>query len=152
MPLDLSQGQRTAIFQLISTGLILLIFAPRFLAALEAGSFDGPDGLSAAAKLLLIAVVATIVISIAVHILGTIALSILTGRGDVDDLTDERDRSISLYGERLSHWLTGGALILMLVLLWQSVEPPVAIGILFLGCALGDIIANVYKLIRYARG
>lgn len=152
MPLDLSQGQRTAIFQLIATPVVVLIFAPRFYAALHAGTFDGPDGLAAAAQLLLIAVLSTIVISIAVHILGTIALSILTGRGDVDDLTDERDRIFVRTGERLSHFTTGGFLILLLLLLWRGAPAPAALGILFLGCALGDIIANLYKLIRYARG
>ncbi|MGH1368505.1 MAG: hypothetical protein ACRBCL_07785 [Maritimibacter sp.] len=152
MSLDVPQGQRTALFQFIATTLILAIFAPRFLSGLNAGDFTGPDGLMAAARLMLIAVGVAIVLSIVVHILGTIVLAIATGTGEVQDLTDERDLAFSLRGERISSWVSGGALVFGLFLAWQGTSAPAVLGLALLGCAVGDLIANAYKLCRYVRG
>jgi hypothetical protein len=130
---DIPQGQRTALFQFITTTAIIAIFAPRFMIALGAGDFAGPDGLIAAARLMLIAVIVSIVLSIVVHILGTIILAILKGTDDIQDLTDERDLSFNLRGERISSWVSGGTLVLGLVLVWQGASAPAALGLALLG-------------------
>lgn len=152
MSIDIPQGQRTALFQLITTSALIIIFVPRFMSALNAGSFAGPEGLVAAAQMMLIAVIVAIVLSIAVHIIGTIILAILRGTDEMEDLTDERDLAFNLRGERISSWVAGGALVLGLFLIWQGASAPAALGLALLGCAVGDFAANTYKLCRYLRG
>lgn len=147
----MSKGFRTALFQLVTNVLVLIYFVPRFLADLGAGTFDGPDGLIAAARFLLFAIVAAIVASIVIQIVGAILVGI-ANRGALEEVTDERDRIIDLTGERLSHWLSGIGLVVGLVVVWRGGPSALLPALGYLGFALGDIASNTYKLTRYIRG
>lgn len=148
----MSQGQRTVLFQFVTTLIVLAIFTPRFLSKLAAGDFAGPDGLAATGGFFLIAIVVAIVLAVAVHIVGAILIAIVTGSGEVDDLTDERDRAFDLVGERISHWLSGIGFLIGLIVLWRGGAGAYLPALTYLGFALGDIAGNGYKLARYVRG
>jgi hypothetical protein len=148
----MTQGQRTIWFQLFAEIIILIYFGRKFLAGHAAGRFEGPDGMVALGQFFLWVILAAIVVSIAVHVIGMILVGI-ANRGELpDDTTDERDRLIELRGDRVSHWVTGGGFLAAMILLATGTSVPYVLGTLFLGCFIGDIVGNVLKLVAYGRG
>jgi len=150
----MSQGQRSIWFQLVTEVAVLIWFAQRFANKYATGAFDGPEGLMALGRMTLWTIAAFIVAMILIHILGMIAVAI-ANQGEMPDdadLTDERDRAIDAWGEKVGNVVGGLGMVLAMILLTAGFSVAIVIAAFFITCLVGSLIGDIVKLVSYSRG
>ena len=148
----MSFAQRSVWFQLTAELILIFWFVRRFGQRYGAGAFDGPEGLMALGRSMLWFALAMVVLVIAVHILGLIALAIAEGGTEPDTMTDERDKAIEFAGQRVAHGVSGAGFLAGMALLAFGFAAPVAVAACFVGGLTGEVIGNIVKLAGYLRG
>ena len=113
------------------------------------GTSAAPDGLQIWARTIIWAIPVSIVATISLTILVNIASGIITGDRASPVLKDERDRLFQLWGLGVTMGFTVAffvTAVLCLALGWSGF---LAITLVYLGCAFGDMAGNGLKLVLY---
>lgn len=99
---------------------------------------------------ILIGTIVFIVLVIVGHIVVSILQAIATGKDDIDDSSDERDRSIELYGERAGGLVLGLAVLATLAFTLMAAEYLIA-SMLFMAMVFSEIVKNAWQVVLYRR-
>ena len=116
------------------------------------GAFAGSDGLTVWARTVLWIIPASIVATIVITIVFNIVFAIATREADVDTVVDERDRSISILGMRVTMVVASVGFIGALVMLAVGWPVFLALNLILAGFALGDLCGSLTRLFLYRRG
>jgi hypothetical protein len=92
-----------------------------------------------------------IVVQIVIQILFAIGNAIVT-RGEMPDITDERDKLIELKSIRISHWIFVVGFMLSMGSLALGMKPYVMFLTLLSSGFLASLVAEIAKIIYYRRG
>jgi CHASE2 domain-containing sensor protein len=113
------------------------------------GAFAGDEGLAVWARTVLWVIPASVVASIVVTILFNIVFSIATQDEDPDTTVDERDRSISIKGMRVTMVVASAGFIGALAMLALGWSPLIGLNVILAGFALGDLSGSVTRMALY---
>lgn len=116
------------------------------------GAFAGGDGLRVWARTVLWIIPVSIVATIVVTIIFNIVFAIATREMDPDTVVDERDRSISIMGMRVTMVVASVGFIGALGALAVGWPAFIALNIILAGFALGDLCGSLTRLVLYRRG
>jgi hypothetical protein len=147
----MSLGEREAAAGLITTLIVLALFAWRLSGQHEAGLFAGPGALQTWARSVLLLVAWSIGIAIAVAIGVRVFHQILTGETP-DDRKDERDRDIDRRVLTWAWYLLSFGLLGIIVGLAFGISALGAMNMVLALCLLSEMFKDGVKLILYRRG
>ena len=150
----MSFHEKNITVSLVNFSLILGYFLLRIFQLSQSESFDSPHVFRLWCIIIVLAIVATIVLTILTHIGSTIYEAIKTGDENpkIEDITDERDQLIDLKGTRVTYTFHSiGVLIAMLAFVFGQ-PPLVMFTLLILSGLLAQIIGDISRLVLYRRG
>ncbi|GGD01293.1 hypothetical protein [Aquisalinus flavus] len=107
------------------------------------GGFDAATG-----GVILVGTIAFIILVVIGHIVIAVLQAIATGKDDIDDSSDERDRSIELRGERAGGLILGLAVLATLGFCLISQQYRIA-SMLFMAMVLSEIVKNAWQVVLY---
>jgi protein-S-isoprenylcysteine O-methyltransferase Ste14 len=139
---------------LVSFSLILVIFLISVLVMVQGDNFNSSNVFRLWGIVIVLAIVATILLTIFTHILSAIIQAIKTGdeNPEIEDIQDERDRLIDLKGTRVTFLVTSiGVFIAMLTFVFS--QPPLVMFtlLIFFGI-LAQVVGDISRLVLYRRG
>jgi hypothetical protein len=143
--------EREALTGLITTLIVVALFAWQLSVQHAAGLFTGPDGLQVWARSALVLVAWSIGIAIAVNIAFAILHNILTGEKP-DDRKDERDRDIDRRVLSWASYLLSFGILGVIINLAFGASAFVTMNLVIALCALSEIFKDGVKLWLYRRG
>lgn len=110
------------------------------------GGFDAATG-----GVILGGTIAFIIVVVVGHTVIAILQAIATGQDDIDDSSDERDRSIELRGERAGGLILGIAVLATLATLAFCLiaEQYVIASMLFMAMVISEIVKNAWQVMLY---
>lgn len=144
--------QRLAVAQILSTGLVFLVYAVHVSGHLSAGDFDGAEGAQLMGRAVLVFIAASVVVNIVVAILFSIGHAIVTGDEDPEFVSDERDRQFEARGDKINMVIGGIGLVAGMAALALGWALFWVIHLIVAGQVLGSIAGNGWRLRLYARG
>jgi hypothetical protein len=147
----MSMGEREAASGLITTCIVLALFLWRLTGQHAEGLFDGPDGLQAWARSVLILIAWSIGIAIAVTIVFAILHGILTGEA-ADDRRDERDRDIDRRALIWAWYLLSFGILAVIIDLALGASAFRAMNLILGLCLVSETFKDAAKLVLYRRG
>ncbi|WP_127103897.1 hypothetical protein [Pararhodobacter zhoushanensis] len=147
----MSFTQRSIIAELVSSLIVVALFAWLITTRHAAGAFDGPEGLTQWARQVLWMIPASIAVSIVVTVLLAVAYHATT-RAKFDDLVDERDRMITGWGWKVTAIVISAGFVAALAALAWGASAFLALNLMLGAFALGDLSGNAAKLLRYGLG
>jgi hypothetical protein len=109
------------------------------------GAFDGPDGYTAWAQLVLLMIGVSIVASIVLTILVTIAFRLFTGQSMPPHLVDERDHLIRLRGAQVTLLLASAVFVGALAALALGASLFATLNLMLAAFAVGTISGSLAK-------
>lgn len=137
----------------ITVSLIGVVYYAIFLLisrnALRAGKLEGAEGLVYTAKSMLAFIVLFVITVIGAFILQAIIEAIRTGKDDVDDVEDERDRAFEFYSLKIQSLATGLGFLGALIVLAFGYSAPLALHIIFFGNMAGLVTGEMRKHALY---
>jgi hypothetical protein len=151
METPMSYSEREAATGLITSLIVIALFLWQLTTQSDAGAFDGPDGLQAWARSVLILIAWSIAIAIAVAILFAILHGILTGEKS-DERRDERDRDIDRRSLTWAWYLLSCGLLGVIVSLAFGATALNAMNMVLALCLLSEAFRDSAKLVLYRRG
>jgi len=99
-------------------------------------------------SVIVIGIIVFIVLVIVGHIVVSILQAISTGKDDIDDSSDERDRSIELRAERAGGFILGFAVLATLAFTLIAEEYMIA-SMLFMAMVFSEIVKNAWQVVLY---
>lgn len=147
------------------TALVTVVVTVWYVSVVRALMAGVPVAEIAYQKPLLIAVGATIVMTIAGAIVTAVASAVgaavtaeITGEGSVEDATrdvgrtDERDKDIDRRGELIGYYVSSAGVVGVLALAMLRYDQFWIANALYLSFALGTLVASAAKIVIYRRG
>jgi hypothetical protein len=147
----MSYGEREAVTGLTTCLIVLALFFWRLSGLHAAGSFDGPDGLQAWARAVLVLIGWSIGIAIAVSVAFAVLYRMLTGEKP-DDRRDERDRDIDRRSLTWAWYLLSFGLLGVIVSLAFGDTAFNAMNTVLILSLLSEMFRDGAKLVLYRRG
>ena len=95
-------------------------------------------------------IIVFIILVVAGHIVVAVLQAIATGKDDIDDSSDERDRSIELRGEQAGGLVLGIAVLATLGFCLISDQYLIA-SMLFMAMVFSEIVKNAWQVVLYRR-
>jgi hypothetical protein len=143
--------EREALTGLITTLIVVALFAWQLSGQHAAGLFTGPDALQVWARSALILIAWSIAIAIAVNIAFAILHNILTGEKP-DARKDERDRDIDRRVLSWASYLLSFGILGVIINLAFGASAFVTMNLVIALCAVSEIFKDGVKLWLYRRG
>jgi hypothetical protein len=147
----MSFSERSIVAELVTSLIVIALFTWLLVSRMEAGAFDGPEGLQAWARQVLWMIPVGIGTGIGVTLLLAMAHH-ASAREAFDGLVDERDRLITLWGWKVTAITVSAGFIAALGALAWGLTPLFAMNLMLASFALGDVAGNLAKMLRYRRG
>ena len=150
----MSFQQRNITVSLITFILILSFYLLRISQLLQTDSFISTNVFGLWGIIVVLAIVATILLTILAHIGSAVFQVIKTGDENpkIEDIQDERDRIIDLRGTQISYVASSlGVLAAMLTFVFGQ-PPLVMFSMLIFSGLLAQIIGDISRLVLYRRG
>lgn len=148
----MSHEERNTLVNLISSLAVNAWFLSRIWTMFHDGTSTAPDGLQIWAQTMLWVVPVSIGTTIALTILTTIAVSIVTRDMSMRAVVDERDRTFQVYGMGATMAAAIVGFLASMVLLAMGHGGFVAFNVIYLSFFVGDIAGNLVKLGLYRCG
>lgn len=145
----MSYEERNTVAAIVVNLCVVAFFAWLIMSMYGDGAFAGDEGLAVWARTVLWVIPASVVASIVVTILFNIVFSIATQDEDPDTTVDERDRSISIKGMRVTMIVASAGFIGALALLALGWSPLIGLNVILAGFALGDLGGSVTRMALY---
>ena len=145
----MNSEERNVWAALISSLIVNPYFFHRIWIMFTDGTSTAPDGLQIWAATIIWAIPVSILATIALTILGGIALGIMTGEKAALFLKDERDRLFQLWGLGVTMIATVTGFVTAVSCLALGYSGFLAFTLVYLGCAIGDMAGNSVKLLLY---
>ncbi|NHK27853.1 hypothetical protein FF098_008065 [Parvularcula flava] len=92
--------------------------------------------------------IAFIILVVIGHIVVAILQAIATGKDDIDDSSDERDRAIELQAERAGGFILGFAVLAALAFCLIAEQYMIA-SMLFMAMVVSEIVKNAWQVVLY---
>ena len=150
----MSFQQRNITVSLVTFILILGFYLLRIFQLLETDSFVSTNVFRLWGIIVVLAIVATIVLTILAHIGSAVFQVIKTGDENpkIEDIQDERDKLIDLRGTQITYVASSlGVLVAMLTFVFG--QPPLLMfSLLIFSGLLAQIIGDISRLMLYRRG
>ena len=143
--------ERATLVQALRPIVIWLWFLDRQRDHLASGALDGPQGLTLLGWEMLLLIIVTVVAGIVIQI-GAVILSTATGQETIAGIDDERDRLIEARAMVRGFTMVGFGFLGAILALWQGWGAVWAMNLMLAGMVLSDIVVNLLKFWRYARG
>lgn len=150
----MSYQEKNIAASLATFTLILGYFLLRTLQLIQSESFDSAHVFRLWGIIIVLAIVATIVLTILTHIGSTIYEAIKTGDENpkVEDIKDERDELIDLKGTRITYTIHSlGVFVAMLTFVFDQ-PTLVMFSLLIIAGLVAQIIGDISRLVLYRRG
>lgn len=148
----MSLAEREALSGLITTLLVVVLFAVRLSGQAAEGAFDGPDAVQVWARSVLVLVGLSILLAIGVTVVQAIVLRLVTGEPPEDGPKDERDRAIDLRALRVVFYILSFGILGIVVALALGVPVFTALNLLLALTALTEMTKDALKLVLYRTG
>lgn len=149
----MSHEEKNTYAHLASTALVTAAYFIYVSQLAGSGAFDGPDGLAALGRtVLLVMVGGGIVANIVIVILFNIGFAIAAGDPNPSFATDERDKLIELRSFRVAALGLGVGFVSSMGALALGQPAFVVINMIVATGALADLLASAVKLLEYRRG
>lgn len=145
----MAQEERTVFASILTNLFVTLYFGSLIWGRARSGDFDGAEGLIHWARTVLWIIPVSVGITIVFAILFTIGYAIVTGQADPDTSSDERDRSISRFGMQVTMAVVSAGFIGTLVGIAFGWSALLALNLILLSFALGDLVGNLARIGRY---
>lgn len=149
----MSFQQRNIAVSLVNFTLILAFYLFRLFQMYEDGSFNSENVFRLWGIVIVLAVVVTIVATILTHIGSGVVEAIRTRQEpNIQDIQDERDRTIDLRGTKVTYLLASiGSFISMLTFVLGQPALVMFTSLIFFGL-LAQVIGDLSRLYLYRRG
>jgi len=150
----MSFQQRNITVSLVTFILILGFYLLRIFQLLQSDTFTSTNIFRLWGIIIILAIVATIVLTILAHIGSAIVQVIKTGDENpkIEDIQDERDKLIDLRGTQITYLASSlGVLVAMLTFVFGQ-PPLVMFSLLVFFGLLAQIIGDFSRLMLYRRG
>jgi hypothetical protein len=146
--------EKNVVASLICFSLILVVVFTSLIGMVRTDTLTSDNVFGLWVTVIVLAVVAIILLTIATHIVGAIIEAIRTRSDDpkIDDTEDERDRLIDLRGTRATYFVTSTGGFLAMLTYVVGFSPLVMFSLLILFGVLGQVLGDIYRLILYRRG
>ena len=136
---------------IVSTVLVFGIYYWVIYGMHATGQLEGPEGLILLGQSVLVTIVCAIVVNIALTILFNIFFAIRDREENPSFIVDERDRLIEGRGVRFNSYVTGGGFVAAMAVLALGGPMVLAINLIVLGYALGDLTSNLLMISIYRK-
>jgi hypothetical protein len=139
---------------LVSFSLILVVFLISVLVMVQGGNFTSTNVFRLWGIVIVLAIVATILLTIFTHIISAIVHAIKTGdeNPEIEDIEDERDKLIDLRGTRVTYGISSiGVFLAMLTFVLGQPALVMFTLLIFFG-VLAQVIGDISRLVLYRRG
>jgi len=143
--------ERATLVQALRAVVIYLWFLARQRDLMASGALAGPDGLTLLGWEMLLLIIATVVVGIVIQIIATVFATVVEGES-VAAIEDERDRLIEARATVKGFGVVGLGFLAAVLALWQGWGAVWAFNLLLAGMVASDILVNLLKFLRYARG
>ena len=135
----MSFEERNTFTALLTDLLVVGLFVWQITTRHATGAFDGPDGYAVWARLVLIMIGVSILASIALTILITLAFRILRGEAMPPHLVDERDHLIRLRGTQVTLVLASAVFVAAIAALAYGAGLFLTLNLMLAAFALGSV-------------
>ncbi len=149
----MSFQQRNILASTVSFTVILAFYLIRVAQMLQSGTFVSANVFRLWGIIIVLAIAATILLTILTHIGSGIVDAIKTGEEPtIEDIQDERDRLIDLKGTRVTYVVSSlGAFLAMLTFVFGQQALIMFSLLIFFGLA-AQIVGDISRLVLYGRG
>ena len=141
----MSFEERNTFTAILTDLLVIGLFVWQITAHTATGAFDGPDGFAAWAQLVLIMIGVSILASIALTILITIAFRVVAGQAMPPHLVDERDQMIRLRGAQVTLLLASAVFVAAIAALALGASLFLTLNLMLAAFAVGTLGGSVTK-------
>ncbi len=149
----MSFHQRNIAVSTVTFTLILGFFLIRVIQMLQGGSFLSTNVFRLWGITIVLAIVATIVLTILAHIGSGILQAMETGQEPkMEDVEDERDRLIDLRGTRVTYVVSSFGAFLSMLTFVLGQPPLVMFSLLIFFGLVAQIVGDISRLALYRRG
>lgn len=148
----MSFEERNTVIYLFVSLIIAWIFGSRIWGGTVDGSFAGAAGLVDWARTVLWMVPVGIIITIVAVIIGQIIYGIVTGEGDMNTDSDERDHEVSARASRITMAVFSIGWLAAIVLIALEYTVLAALNLMLLVGWFSDVVGNLVKLRIYRHG
>lgn len=149
----MSYKERTIAVTLACYSLVLVFFLIRLFQMVRAGSFDSANVFRLWGTTIALAIIVTILATILTHIGSSIIHAVKTKeKPSIEDIQDERDKSIDLRGTKVSYFASLiGIPLSMLTYVFGQTPLVMFTMLIFFGLA-AQILGDITRLYLYRRG
>ena len=141
----MSFEERNTFTAILTDLLVIGLFVWQITTRTATGAFDGPDGFAAWAQLVLIMIGVSILASIALSILITIAFRVVAGQAMPPHLVDERDQLIRLRGAQVTLLLASAVFVAAISALALGASLFLTLNLMLAAFAVGTLGGSVTK-------
>lgn len=141
----MSFEERNTFTAILTDLLVIGLFVWQITTRTQSGAFDGPDGFMLWARFVLIMIGVSIMASIALTILVTIAFRLFEGQAMPPHLVDERDQQIRLRGAQVTLLLASAVFVGALTGLALGMTLFLTLNLMLAAFAVGQIGGSLTK-------
>jgi len=149
----MSYQEKTITVSLVNFILILGFYLIRVFQMIQGGSFNSTNVFRLWGIVIVLAIVVTILATILTHIVSGIIHAIKTKEEpDIEDIQDERDKSIDLRGTKVTYFASSIGVFLSMLTFALGQPPLVMFTLLIFFGVVAQIIGDISRLYLYRRG
>jgi len=149
----MSYQEKTITVSLVNFILILGFYLIRVFQMIQGGSFNSTNVFRLWGIVIVLAIVVTILATILTHIVSGIIHAIKTKEEpDIEDIQDERDKSIDLRGTKVTYFASSIGVFLSMLTFALGQPPLVMFTMLIFFGVVAQIIGDISRLYLYRRG
>ncbi len=149
----MSYQEKTITVSLVNFILILGFYLIRMFQMILAGSFNSTNVFRLWEIVIVLAIVVTILATILTHIVSGIMHAIKTREEpNIEDIQDERDKSIDLRGTKVTYFASSIGVFLSMLTFVLGQPPLVMFTMLIFFGVVAQIIGDISRLYLYRRG
>ena len=143
--------ERATLVQALRPAMLYLWFLARQRELMASGALDGPDALTLLGWEMLLLIIATVAVGIVIQIAATLLATLVEGE-TVEAIDDERDRLIEARAMVKGFTIVGVGFLTAVLALWQGWGAVWGFNLVLAGMVASDVVVNLWKFLRYARG
>jgi len=143
----MSFEERNTFTAILTDLLVIGLFVWQLTSRTQLGAFDGPDGFTHWAQLVLVMIGVSILASIGLTILITIAFRLFTGKATPPHLVDERDHLIRLRGTQVALLLASAVFVAALIALALGCSLFLTLNLMLAAFAVGTIGGSLTRFV-----